>query len=793
MFETLLTRVFAVTMLYHYAFAAISMAMFGLTLGALAVYLKPAWFPPEKTNHHLALCSILFSLTTLLGILTHLSVPLIATVSLQTAYTVLLTYIVTSVPFGFAGIAICLVLTRFPAQVNKLYAADLVGAACGCLMTIYFIEFTDGPSAIAITAFIAGTAAIFYAAQDVAQRMARAVSIVVLAVGAFALGNAALSAYEMPLLRVTWVEGQYEPQGLYEKWNAFARIKVSGDPNALVPVHGWGLSPVYPRDHLVRRLYIKINGISGTYMHQFDGDLSRFEFLKYELANLVHYIRPNSHVAAIGVGGGLEVLSALVFQQKSVTGVDINKDILNAVNFEFGNFTGNLDLKRGVRFVHDEARSYIGRQSGTFDIIQSRSIERPQAKLDGALVLAENSLYTVESWKTLLQRLSPDGVLTFTVTQRPEAPQEMYRLAALAVAALKEIGVQDPRHHIIMARLPMSNVFLERKGGDAWPSVAILLGRKPFTAQDVTILTEACAKMAFEMTLTPDTAADPILERVVAANGLKQLDNISPSANITPPTDDKPFFFNLLRLGDLLNPESWALDRNRFGSNLKSIFILLSLLAAAVVLTAGCIIIPIRRARTEPLSAAAPFGLFFAAIGFGYMLVEISQLQRLIIYLGEPTYGLSAVLFSLLLSTGVGSYLCGALFGRKSPVGALSALVAIPLSLVVFGLVTPQVTDATRHTETSIRALTTVCMLFPIGVFMGTAFPLGMHAAAGKKPSLTPWLWGINGASSVVGSVLAYTVALFSGISTAFWVGVVCYVLAPIAFLVMTRRSASEG
>ncbi|MCA1961293.1 MAG: hypothetical protein LDL33_10900 [Desulfomonile sp.] len=789
MFETLLTRVFAVTMLYHYAFAAISMAMFGLTLGALAVYLKPAWFPREKTNHHLALCSILFSLTILVGILTHLSVPLIATVSLQTAYAVLITYVVTSVPFVFAGVAVCLVLTRFPSQVNKLYAADLVGAACGCLMTIYFIEFTDGPSAIAVTAFIAGTAAIFYAARDVAQRMVRAVAVVVFAVGAFALGNAALSAFGMPLLRVMWVEGQFEPPGLYEKWNAFARTKVTGDPKALVPVHGWGLSPVYPRDHLVRRLYIKINGISGTYMHQFDGDLSRFEFLKYELANLVHYIRPNAHVAAIGVGGGLEILSALVFQQKSVTGVDINKNILDAVNFEFGNFTGHLDLRRGVRFVHDEARSYIGRQKDTFDIIQSRSIERPEAKVDGALVLAENSLYTVESWKTLLQRLSPDGVLTFTLTQRPEAPYEMYRLVALAVAALKEIGVQDPRPYIFMARLPMSRVFIEKKGGDAWPSVAILVGRKPFTAQDIATLTDVCPKMAFDVVLTPEKAMDPIIERIAAPDGLKHLDEISPHANITPPTDDKPFFFNLLRLRDLLNPESWRYDRNRLGSNLKSIFILLSLLATAGTLTLGCIIVPIRKNRAEPPSEAAPFGLFFAAIGFGYMLVEISQLQRLIIYLGEPTYGLSTVLFSLLLSSGVGSYLCGALIGRKSSTIDLSVLVGIPLSLAAFGLLAPQAMDATRQMEISIRLLTTVCMLFPIGVFMGTAFPLGMHAAARSKSSLTPWLWGINGAASVVGSILAYTVALFSGASTAFWVGVCCYIAAPIAFFVMRRNN----
>jgi hypothetical protein len=237
-----------------------------------------------------------------------------------------------------------------------------------------------------------------------------------------------------------------------------------------------------------------------------------------------------------------------------------------------------------------------------------------------------------------------------------------------------------------------------------------------------------------------------------------------------------------MRLGDVFNLDAW--EHGGTKENLRALFILGSLLVTVVVLTFLCIIVPlIVRAGEVPLKGTLPFFLFFGAIGLGFMLIEISQMHRLNIFLGHPVYGLSVVLFSLLLSSGVGSYL-SSIFSRKSwKKSAVLPLLLAVLALTVFGIVTPYAITGFRHAENPVRIAITVGMLFPIGVFMGMAFPLGMGLASDRIPELTSWLWGMNGATSVCGSVLTFVIVLFYGISTAFWLGAACYVVACVSFL----------
>ncbi|MFH0821327.1 MAG: hypothetical protein V2B18_01150, partial [Pseudomonadota bacterium] len=454
MFEILLTRIFTVTMLYHFAFVAISTAMFGMTIGSLIVYLLPRYFTDELTTYHLALSALWFSISMFFALLTYLAVPMVPAVSFQAAYTLLFIYVTVSIPFVFGGICICLILTRFPGHLGKLYAADLIGAATGCIAVIYFTQLTDGPSSIVIAAFLASIGALFFTLHRPNTRIAKAVLIWNLLLGGFIVTDAALSSPQGGLIRVAWVEGKLEPPGLYERWNSYSRLKVldyfSGEP---APVRGWGLSLKYPRTKELRSYFVKINNDSGTWLTAFDGDLNKMDHLKYELGNLVHYIRPKSRILSIGVGGGIDVLSGLVFDQKEIVAVDLNGNLLDLVNRVFGKFTGRLDKIPGVRFVHDEARSYLAREKTPFDIIQARGIERPKAALGGAFVLSENGLYTVESWKLMLDRLAPNGVITFTRIHFPNLPHDLYRMTSLATRALLDRGVKAPREHIIVARL----------------------------------------------------------------------------------------------------------------------------------------------------------------------------------------------------------------------------------------------------------------------------------------------------------------------------------------------------
>src|SRR5262249_10095145 len=147
--------------------------------------------------------------------------------------------------------------------------------------------------------------------------------------------------------------------------------------------------------------------------------------------------------------------------------------------------------------------------------------------------------------------------------------------------------------------------------------------------------------------------------------------------------------------------------------------------------------------------------VFFGAIGLGFMLIEISQMQRLIVFLGHPTYGLSVVLFALLLASGLGSRLTAGVDDSAALAAARLRLLLLLGVLVVFGLVTPYAIDVFRASANGLRISVAFVLLFPLGLFMGMAFPLGIRVASSRWGVVTPWLWGINGATSVCGSVVA--------------------------------------
>jgi len=188
------------------------------------------------------------------------------------------------------------------------------------------------------------------------------------------------------------------------------------------------------------------------------------------------------------------------------------------------------------------------------------------------------------------------------------------------------------------------------------------------------------------------------------------------------------------------------------------------------------------------LKGMLPFFVFFAAIGLGFLLVEVSQMQRLNVFLGHPIYGLSVVLFSLLLFSGIGSFATERIArpGLRA-VNLLPFAFLIPL-LIAFGFVTPIVVHHFDSATTPLRILTATAILAPMGLAMGMPFPIGMKVVSTWPDAPTPLFWGINGATSVCASVLAVAIALSWGISAAFWVGCICYCAAAAGLAVALMR-----
>jgi hypothetical protein len=781
MYEILLTRIFSVTMWYHFAFMAISLALFGMTFGAILVYLFPKYFSKERARHHLAIYSFLFAVSVVFSFMTHASIPFVTDWSFVLSpvwlFSVALTYVVIAVPFVFSGITVSLALTKFPKHVSRLYAVDLLGAAAGCIVLVYTLDFTDGPTSVFVVALLATLGALFFALGTRRRWVTRLAIVCGLLFGSFVLINTIKLREQSPLIRLIWVKGKLEYPPLYEQWNSFSRIRVHDNPETATKPFGWGLSPTYPAGREVRQLSMNIDATAGTVLTQFDGDLSKLDYLKYDVTNLAHYLKEDADVLVVGAGGGRDILSALVFDQKSVLGIEINQDIVKAVNERFGDFTGHLDQDPRVTFVVDEARSYTARTSETFDIIQVSFIDTWAATASGAFVLSESSLYTVEAWKVFLEHLERDGILTYSRWYFRDRPGEMYRLTALARTVLTDLGVKNPRSHILIVRHMQRGATGDRPDGVG----TILVSKQPFSPESVDVLNRVSQDMQFDLVLTPDFALDETFATLASGENIDRFVSNYP-LKIAPPTDDSPFFFHMLRLGDLFDRELWSQGTMTF--NMVAVAVLGTLFIIVLVLTFLCIIVPLGlTTKKSALSGTWPLFIFFSGIGLGFMLVEISQMQRLNIFLGHPTYGLTVGLFALLLSSGLGSYSTQRIGDSDLAETGMRRFFLLVSVLVLFGILTPYVIGMFQDTVTLLRILVAVGILFPLGFFMGMAFPLGIKLAATQWAPVTPWFWGINGATSVCASVLAVIVALNWSISTSFWIGFVCYLVAIGAFI----------
>ena len=785
MLEILMTRIFSVTMWYHFAFLAISTALFGATLGAIVVYLRPGWFSDETVHQRMAAGSLLFSVAAVFSFLVHIAVPFNTEFSLHGVLSMALTYVVISVPYVFSGVVVTLALTRFPGHVGRLYAADLIGAALGCVVLLWTMNFSDGPSAVIFVAALAAAGGACFACAVRSTWLRRGTMMVCAALLIFAVLNTVAARRQAPLLHLTYTKTGKDSQPLTVRWNSFSRVAVHGNPQVRKRPVGWGLSNNFNPTRGIRRLTMLIDAHAATNMINYTGNPAEVEYLKYDIINLVHYLRQDATVLVVGAGGGRDVLSALAFGQHRVEAVEINDDIIDLVTGEYASFVGNLHQDPRVAFTNDEARSYVARQESAYDVIQVSFIDTWAATSSGAYVLTEQSLYTVEAWTEFFESLKPRGILTVSRLYFRDEPATMYRLVGLAAAALRARGVTDPRQQILLVRHLRKN-----PAGDSPEGVGtILVSRDPFSEADLDTLQTMADRLDFSVILSPRFALDEMYSAVATGEDMKTITRNYPF-NILPPTDDSPFFFHLLRLRDAFGTDMESQGMVRY--NLRAVFVLAVLLIVVSVLTLLCILVPLLLTRKKgALDGALPFFLFFAAIGFGFIIVEISQLQRLMIFLGHPSYSLSVVLFSLLVSGGIGSWTTRGVTTQQLRTAISLRLGTLLGILILFGLLTPVLLQAGGGLATPVRILVAIAIIAPLGLFMGMAFPLGMKAATDQTAALTPWLWGINGATSVCGSVLAVVVALSFGITVSFWSGFACYVLALAALLAAPRPQSA--
>lgn len=787
-FQILQTRILSVIAWYYLAFFAISVAMLGMTAGAVWVYLQRDRFESDALPVILSDFAMLTAVAMPASVVVQycLITTLAASWITVAAWSLLL--VAMAMPYVFSGVVVSLALTRSPYPTGQVYGADLLGAALGCIAVIGLLNVLDGPTAVlAAGAFAGCSAAAFAACGEDRQhwlerprwrRPGTVMRVLITLTIISALGPFKLE----PIM----VKDQIETRGLraFERWNSYSRV-IASVPVTTTP-HLWGPSPTMPSTLRVPLIGMNIDGSAGTEMFHYTGTPDSVSFLQYDIVGLAYRL-PGIHKAAIiGVGGGRDIMTAHLFGVPDITGVELNRTFIDLHTRDpfYKNFS-NLTTLPNLKLHVDDARSWFASTQEKFDLVEMSMADTWAATGAGAFSLSENGLYTLEGWRAFLHAINDNGIFTVSRWYGTDDANETGRMVGLATAALLDAGVKDPRTHIYVATC--GNV------------ATLVLSKSPFTAEQLGILNDTVRKYGFTVLLGPDHPPQSNLLLAAISSGDQAALNgalDSTYLDLTVPTDARPFFFNELRLLDMsklggvlhLIASGGLREGILLGNVVASLalIMILCISAVAVVLT---ILMPLSRAaRGCPAPLVTAGSLYFGLIGMGFMLAEIALLESFSVYLGHPVYSLSVGLFSLIVASGLGS-LASEKIRLESRVRLALWGSLVVVYLVALERILPAVFLATTGRERTVRIGVALAALLPLGFLFGFAFPTGMRMIESIDREPAPWFWGINGATSVLASVMAVLISMSFGIHVTLLMAAGCYLaLIPVSFSLHALR-----
>jgi hypothetical protein len=769
-FEITLTRVFSVAQFYHFAFMIVSLALLGF--GASGTFL--ALFPRLKERDPARVLTLLswgFALTTIGSYALTLYVPFdsfrIARDWRQGAV-LALHYVALATPFFCSGTAVGLLLAAHPERANRTYAANLAGSAAGCLLAVVTPSLVGSEGTVLLSAALAILATLIF--QSHVSRLTHHVSRIIQLALAIALLLAAF--YPPPFLKIrlspykslSYALLYPDAELISQRWNGFSRVDVvRSESIRSLPGSGFvcpGLPPP--------QAGITVDGDNLSPISHVTPGFTTLDFTDCLLTALPYRLRPGARALVLEPRGGFDVLVALAEGAQTVTAVEANPLIVEAVRAQ-GEWAGYLYDDPRVTVVVEEGRAYARQAQERYDVV-ALSLTAPQRPVtSGAYSLAEDYRYTIQALSDYLERLDEGGFLVMTRwLQVP--PSESIRAFALAVEAVERAG-GDPRTSIVALR--------------SYQQMLILVRRGAFTEKELAAVRAFAAPRAFDLVYLPGIRPDEVNQYNVMPEPdyhracIELLEAKDRDAwyraypfDVEPPDDNRPFFGHFFKWQQA--PDVLAMAGHTwqpFGG--AGYFVPLALLVLALLAAGVLILLPLavrkRGQERQGGSLATTLG-YFALLGLGYLCVEIPLMQRFILFLGHPAYAFAAVLFALLLFSGVGS-----LLSRRVPLRLV--LILLPLLVGGYALGLPALFEAALAAPLGWRLIVTVAALAPPGLLMGIPFPKGLTLLAQRDgDTLIAWAWGVNGAVSVVASILAALLALSLGFSAVLTIGAICYV-----------------
>lgn len=732
--EVSITRIFSAAIWYHHAFLAVSLAFLGLGSAGLFLQLRSRYLDGRWRSNLAIISSISIAI----------SIPIVLFVmhalSSQVLYLPLF-LILSAIPFFFIGLVIATAFNSYAQIAGKLYFADLIGASLGSLVVVGALVMMGGENTMLVVGVVASVAAIIFAYISRSRKMIALGFGILLFSSGILVSNNYLDTFSVPTDPTAqkdlpiFLRENPGTRVVKTEWNSFSRIDVVEGPN-----------PTRLGEGMAAKMFI--DGGAGMNILLWDGDIQSRKALSTWMQYLPFSAVDEPKVLVIGSGGGRDVLAALVSGSTDVTAVEINPIIFNVVN-EYGERAGNIYKHPNVRAYVDEGRSFVTRTDEKYDIIYIPFVDTWASISSGGLSLSENYIYTIEAFEEYYDHLTEEGMIV-VVRWLLDSP----RFISTFTKMMEEKGIPQTEVHRHLIAVTSDSVRED-------PSITmVIFNKQPFTQSQLDFFSHSFATHGYKPIVLPGRVMLEPYDRLF--NGSVTLEEFYGmfGHRVHPVTDDDPYFLTF----EIPLPPTMML-----------------LIMTSLVILAFFLVVPLvsRSGRRNALPGALYTVPYFAALGAGFMLIEVALLQRLILLLGNPTATLAVLLFTLLLFGGIGS-LTSTRIMKNMNMNRNLVLIIIGISVLSLAYAFNMNTIISTFLAESFmaRIFVTIAMLAPLGFMMGMPFPTGMRIMKRFYPQKVPWMWAINGAFSVFGAVMATSIGIMYGLSWAIVFGVLAYGIA---------------
>jgi hypothetical protein len=631
-------------------------------------------------------------------------------------------FVLAVLPYFAIGLSLTTLFAGAGEDSPRLYRADLIGAGVGAALAIPLLNLLGGLNGALAGGVLLAAAGLMLPVYSTSRYgLALTGAAVIVFAGNVMTGWLAVPIHDLSIGKP--IQESLAGEGsriVRTEWDAFARSDL-----------------IDPGDGGPYRLYM--DGAAGSIMPPAQDN----EFLWEDIGLFPFVTQQPERVFIVGPGGGLDVWFALQGNASEVVAVEVSPTSVALVR-DYAAYNGDLYAQPGVQVIVDEGRSVLRRDERQYDLIFLSQVVTLAAERSG-YALVENTTYTVEAFGEYLDHLRPSGQLAIKLYDEPT----LTRALSTALAAFNRQGLTDQEalNHVV--------VLLDRR---AQPPVPLLLvGKSAFTQQESLAIGQIAQQVDFTPLLLPGLVAPAPLDGV--ASGTVTFDEIVEPMpeDFSPTTDDRPFFYQFERgVPRSLQPLLWG---------------------TVGVLAVGSVLLTVRpwgmaagRWRWSPL--------YFAALGLGFIMIEIGVIQQTRLFLGHPTLAITTALAALLVGGGIGSGLAGQFWpGNDRTLPAWPALGVI-LMLGLWALVWPLLSEGLTAAGPALRVLATAASLLPLSLFMGMPFPLGLRTAARMGNRQVAGAWMVNGVTSVAGSILATVLAILAGFTIVLAAGGLMYAAA---------------